>query len=107
MASLEFDRYSAVSSDNNVGIVPFVEIPKSDTDYYTEYKRGLTRLDIISNDYYGSPNYGWMILQANPEVGSMEFSIEDKTILRIPFPLENALTAYKKGIEKYKEFYEK
>ena len=105
MASLEFDRYATLRNDNSVDMVPFVEIPKLDTDYFVEYRRGKNRLDVISNDYYGSPNYGWMILQANPEVGSMEFEIKDKTILRIPFPLENALTAYKKGIEKYKELY--
>lgn len=105
MASLEFDRYATLRNDNSVDMVPFVEIPKLDTDYFVEYRRGKNRLDVISNDYYGSPNYGWMILQANPEAGSMEFEIKDKTILRIPFPLENALTAYKKGIEKYKELY--
>lgn len=102
---MEFDRYETLRNDNMVEMVPFVEIPKLDTDYYVEYRKGQTRLDILSNNYYGNSNYGWLILQANPEAGSMEFSIKDKTILRIPFPLENALTAYTKGIEKYKEYY--
>ena len=105
MASTDFDRYSKLRNDNNIDMVPFVEIPKSDTDYYIEYKRGKTRLDIVSSDYYGSPNYGWVILQANPEVGSVEFRIPDKTMLRIPFPLDNALSAYKDGIDKYKKLY--
>ena len=105
MASLEYDRYSKLRNDNSIEMVPFVEIPKMDSDYYVEYKRGKTRLDILSNEYYGSPNYGWVILQANPECGSMEFNIKDRTVLRIPFPLESALTAYKKGIENYKKYY--
>ena len=105
MASIEYDRYSKLRNDNSIDIVPFVEIPKLDSDYYEEYKRGSTRLDIISNNYYGSPNYGWLILQANPEAGSMEFAIKDRTLLRIPFPLDAALAAYKKGIEDYKKYY--
>lgn len=105
MASLDFDRYSKLRNDSEIEMVPFVEIPKLDTDYYVEYKRGSTRLDIISNEFYGSPNYGWLILQANPEAGSMEFAIKDRTTLRVPFPLENALDAYKKGIDNYKKLY--
>jgi len=107
MAFLEFDRYSKLRNDNSVEIVPFVEIPKLDSDYFIEYKKGVTRLDIVSNDYYGNPNYGWVILQANPEVGSLEFNIKDKTVLRIPFPLDAALSAYKEGIDKYKKYYKK
>ena len=107
MAKKEFDRYSKLRSDNSIEIVPFVEIPKTDADYYINYKKGTTRLDIISNDYYGDPNYGWLILQANPEVGSLEFNIKDNTILRIPFPLDHALSAYKEGIDSYKKLYKK
>lgn len=103
----EFDRYSKLRVDNSIELVPFVEIPKLESDYYVEYKRGITRLDVLSNDYYGNPNYGWLILQANPEVGSLEFNIKDNTILRIPFPLEYALVAYKEGIENYKNLYKK
>ena len=105
MASIEYDRYSKLRKDEKIEMVPFVEIPKSDTDYFIEYQRGKTRLDIVSSEYYGSANYGWLILQANPEVGSMEFRIPDNTILRIPFPLDSALAAYKEGIENYKKYY--
>lgn len=107
MASLEFDRYSKFRKDNSIEMVPFVEIPNLETDYFIEYNKGKTRLDIISNDYYGSPDFGWLILQANPEVGSMEFSIKDKTILRIPFPLETVLSLYKRGVDNYNKLYKK
>ena len=105
MGSLEFDRYSKLRNDGSIDMVPFVEIPKLDTDYYVEYRRGKTRLDIVSNEYYGSPNYGWLILQANPEAGSLEFAIKDRTMLRIPFPLDTAIDAYKKGIDNYNKLY--
>ncbi len=101
----EFDRYSKFRIDNGIEMVPYIEIPAQPTDYFYEYRRGQTRLDTLSNDYYGNPNYGWLILQANPEYGSMEFSIPDLSMLRIPFPLEGALTAYREGIEKYKKYY--
>lgn len=107
MAGTEFDRYSKFRNDNAIELVPFVEIPKSTNDYYFEYKKGVTRLDVVSNEYYGDPNYGWLILQANPEVGSLEFNIPDKTVLRIPFPLEYAISAYKSGVDSYKKLYKK
>ena len=62
-------------------------------------------MDILSNEHYGNPNYGWLIMQANPEYGSMEFEIPDKSVLRIPFPLDAALAAYKEGIDEYKKKY--
>ncbi len=101
----DYDRYSKFRVDGEIKMVPFVEIPKQDSDMYVQYEKGRTRLDIISNDYYGNPNYGWLILQANPDVGSMEFSIKDNTMIRIPFPSDAALTAYKNGIDKYNKYY--
>jgi hypothetical protein len=61
------------------------------------------RMDILSFEYYGDANYGWLILQANPEVGSLEYNIPNDTLIRIPFPLENALGNYIQDIKKYKE----
>lgn len=105
MAAYEYDRYAKFRVDNEIEMVPFVEIPRNDEDFFVVYERGKTRLDLLSNDYYGNPNYGWLILQANPECGSMEFAIKDKTVLRIPFPLESALAAYRDGIDEYKKYY--
>ena len=64
-----------------------------------------TRLDLISYDYYGSADYAWLILQANPQYGSMEFSIPDGVELRIPYPLNVSLDAYQKSIETYNKLY--
>lgn len=97
-------RYDKFIEDGiKMNLVPFIEIKKSPSDYYTYYRAGKTRLDKLSYDYYGNPNYGWLILQANPNVSPLEFNIPNKTLLRIPYPLERAISDYEGGIDKYKE----
>ena len=100
-----YDRYSKFRIDNEIKMVPFIEIPVSDYDQYYEYRKGVTRLDKLSNEYYGCPDYGWLILQANPEYGSMEFAIPDLAQIRIPLPLDGALSAYMEGIDRYNKLY--
>lgn len=98
-----YSRYKSFTTNGTAKIVPFVEIPKKSTDLYDYYTN--TRLDILSDKYYGDANYGWVILQANPEYGSLEFNIPQHTLLRIPFPLENTLSQYERGIENYNNLY--
>jgi hypothetical protein len=105
MAGKYFDRYSKFRIDNSIEMVPFIDIRKKDTDIFTEYVKGQSRLDNISFEYYGDPNYGWLILQANAEYGSMEYNIPDRSILRIPFPLDLTLAEYKQDIDTYKKYY--
>ena len=100
-----FDRYSKFRNDNAIEIVPFIKIRKKDTDILVEYVKGQSRLDLISNEYYNDPNYGWLILQANPEYGSMEYRIPDRSTLRVPFPLDLTLAEYKDDINTYKKLY--
>ena len=57
-------------------------------------------MDNLSYRYYNDPNYGWLILQANPHLPSMEFNIPDGVILRIPYPLTTALKGYEKSVNK-------
>ena len=97
----EFDRYSKFRIDNGIEMVPYIEIPAQPTDYFYEYRRGQTRLDTLSNDYYGNPNYGWLILQANPEFKGFEFSIPDGVELRIPYPLDNAISRYESSVNSW------
>ena len=75
------------------------------TDYYEPYIRGTSRLDLISYDYYGSPDYDWLILMANPSAGNLEFEIPDGTILRIPYPLSVTLELYDREIERHNALY--
>lgn len=89
-----FNRYSKFTRDGQSLIVPFIKIDNSTSDLYITYNRNTMRLDTLSYKYYSDPNYGWLILQANPWYGSMEFSIPDRANLRIPYPLDDALNRY-------------
>ena len=100
-----YNRYSRFSADGEMKLVPFAEIPVKPTDRYEYYRSGLTRLDNLSYKHYKDPNYGWLILQANPEVGGLEFNIIDGTLLRIPYPLDNSILYYENSIKTYKELY--
>ncbi len=100
-----FDRYQFFEQDGNFRIVPGIEIPIKATDKYLFYKRGKTRLDKVSQDYYNSPTFGWLILLANPSVGGLEFEIPDNFLLRIPFPLITTLQDYKRGVDLYNLYY--
>ena len=105
MANLTYDRYSLFRHNGEIDIVPSVTIPVKSTDYYITYKAGFTRLDVVSNDYYGNPNYDWLILCANPEYGSMEFNIPDGAEVRVPYPLDVTLQDYNGAINRYKTLY--
>ena len=100
-----FNRYDKFTKDGRVFRVPFIEIPKKNTDVYITYEVGKTRLDNISYQYYGDANYAWLILQANPEFGSLEFNIPHRSLLRVPYPLESTLTQYNSDIDKYESLY--
>jgi hypothetical protein len=100
-----FDRYQFFEKDGSFRIVPGIEIPIKGSDRYITYKKGRTRLDKISQDYYSTPVFGWLILQANPLLGSVEFEIPDNSTLRIPFPLVSTLQDYKRNVELYSLYY--
>ena len=93
--------------DGTFRIVPGIEIPIKGTDRYYQYKKGKDRLDKLSQEYYGTPVFGWLILQANPLVGSVEFEIADNSFIRIPFPLVVTLQDYKKNVDLYTLYYGK
>lgn len=102
---MSYDRYSQFRNGNSVGLVPFAEIPHNGSDRYEIYRKGQTRLDLLSYQYYDSPDYAWLIMQANPSAGAAEFEIPDATELRIPYPLSAALDGWQKGIEKHRKLY--
>lgn len=100
-----FNRYDYFLEDGEHKIVPGIEIPQKSTDKFINYKKGKDRLDKISQEYYGTPLFSWLILMANPKLGSVEFEIPDNAIVRVPFPLVNSLQDYKKGVELYRLYY--
>lgn len=103
---MSFDRYSQFRKGGTVEIVPFGEIPVKNTDRYEVYRKGQTRLDLLSYQYYNSADYAWLIMQANPQYGSMEYAIPDASEIRIPYPLNTSLDDYQESIEKYRKYYE-
>lgn len=97
----DYNRYSKFTNDGIIHMVPFIEIIVKPSDKYIVYKQNKDRLDRISNEYYGDPNYGWLILQANPQCGGLEFNIKDGSSIRIPYPLEETIEYYIEEINKY------
>lgn len=99
-----YDRYQRFEVNNQAKTVPFINIDKRPTDITQVYKKN-TRLDIISSNVYGSPYYGWIILQANPKFGGLEFNIPEGTELRVPFPLESVLQEYQTKLNRFNTLY--
>ena len=99
------DRYSQFRVNGNVLPVFGIEIPSSSSDKTIVYRRGQTRLDNISNEYYNNPYSGWLIMLANPQFGGLEFTIPDMTVLRVPFPYDSAIGRYITEIKNHKILY--
>jgi hypothetical protein len=98
-----FDRYNMFKSNGKFEIVPFIKIAKKNTDKYVTFERSRMQLDKLSYKFYDTPDFGWLIMQANPEYGSIENFIPDGVTLRIPYPLEDTLNLYLNAITKHKE----
>lgn len=99
MGMAYYDRYKEFRQDGDIEVLPFIPIDRDGSDLYITYDKSKMRFDNLSYKYYGDPNYGWLILQANPQFGGWEFSIPDKVTLRIPYPLQTALTRYERNIK--------
>jgi hypothetical protein len=102
-----FDRYENFRFNGGMKPIPGIKISKEGTDKSVIYKLGDTRLDILSNSYYNSPYYGWLILSANQEYGGLEFLIPDQSQIIIPFPFESGISRYINAINNYNTLYGK
>ena len=90
----DYNRYELVTNDDGtVDQMPFVPIPSTSTDKYVQWIVGKNRLDKLSQRYYATPYYDWLIIYANPEFIT-EFDIPDGATIRIPFPLDRVLGYY-------------
>ena len=105
MSKNYLDRYQYFIEDGNFRIVPGIEIPIKGTDKYVQFRKSIDRLDKLSQEFYDTPLFGWLILQANPLAGSIEFDIPENFYLRIPYPLVTSLQDYKRGVELYNLYY--
>lgn len=102
---MSYDRYKQFRVNGQIQVVPGITIDPKDTDYFETYVLGQSRLDVISNDYYGDANYDWLIMLANPEYGSLEYKIPDGATIRIPYPLSVTLENYNNKILMHKTLY--
>lgn len=101
MPQRDYNRYQILKNgDGTTERMPYVNLPLNQSDKYETWNTEYSRLDKLSQKYYGNPFYDFLILYANGYMS--EFDIDDGQLIRIPFPLtkvkndyETALTAYK------------
>jgi hypothetical protein len=105
MATQYYNRYSNFLVNGEQTVVPYLNLQPKGSDKKYIYRVGQSRLDKISEQYYGSPFFGWLILQANPEFSGSEFEIPDGTVLTIPYPLVTSLQEYKSTLDNYRFYY--
>jgi hypothetical protein len=107
MANQYYNRYQNLIQNGVQTVIPYVKLPAKSTDKVQIYRIGITRLDKVSQTFYGTPFFGWLILQANPEFSGSEINIPDNAILKIPFPLTSSLLDYKSALDNYFLYYGK
>lgn len=105
MARQYYNRYNNFIINGNQTVVPYINLPSKTTDKRYIYKVGQSRLDKISQQYYDSPTFGWLIMLANPMYGGQEWQIPDGAILTIPFPLVASLQDYKNALNTHFFYY--
>jgi hypothetical protein len=105
MALQYFNRYSQFLQNGVQTVVPYINLPSKSSDKIYIYKVGSSRLDKISQQFYGTPFFGWLILLANPMYTGFEFNIPDSAILTIPYPLLSSLQDYKNTLENHFFYY--
>jgi hypothetical protein len=106
MAGREYyNRYNDFIINGQQTIVPYVKMTQKTTDKKYIYRVGQSRLDKVSQQLYGTPYFGWLILIANPLFGGLEWNISDGSVLTIPFPLVASLQDYKGLLKSHFYYY--
>lgn len=86
------DKSSVITS--YVG-VKYPELPYLESDLYVYTTIG-DRLDTLAQQFYGSPEYYWVISSANPELGLNSLYVPEGSQVRIPTNLNNIILGFKK-----------
>ena len=105
MAYKYWNRYSDFLLNGEQTVVSYVQLPSKSSDKNYIYIVGQSRLDKVSQLYYNTPYFGWLIQAANPQYSGDEYSIPDGAVLTIPFPLVASLQDYKNTYENYFFYY--
>ena len=98
-----FDRYEEFKKNGSIKPIPGMTLPITSSDKKVIYKQGKTRLDKLSQEYYGTPYFSWLILLCNPQFGGLEFDIPNNEVIVVPFPLNDALNRYVQAIKVHKK----
>lgn len=110
MVKSYYDRYNRFRQGTQIpsSNIPYIKIPETSTWKFDYYTLGFTRLDVLAEKYYADPNLGWLILSQNRDVfnGGIEFSpINDKIVIKIPFPKDESLAAFSKACDNFRKLY--
>ena len=98
----DYDRYAVLkNNDGTINSMPFISLPANTSDKFEFWRTESSRLDKISQKYYGNPFYDFLILYANNSYVS-EFDIPENALIRIPFPLEKARADYEAILNQFK-----
>ena len=100
-----YNRYDEYITNGDYVMVPYIKLTNKSSDRSVIYKHGKTRLDKLSQQYYDTPYFGWLILQANPQFGGQEWNIPDGTVITIPYPLMTSLEEYKSKVDQHFLYY--
>lgn len=103
--AIYYDRYKQFKVDDDIKPIPGIIIPDGSQDKEILYKLGQTRLDKLSQEYYGNPYHGWLIMAANQQLGGLEWNIPDRTIIRVPFPFKDAIERYQEEVDRHITLY--
>ena len=98
----DYNRYALlINDDGTTDQMPFVDLPINQSDKFEYWNTEFSRLDKLSQKYYGSPFYDFLILCANPMYTS-EFDIADGSLIRIGFPLGKVKADYEAILTQFK-----
>ena len=100
-----YNRYQRLNTIDQIISPPFIKLDEKQTDDMIIYDLNKTRLDKVSQEYYGSPYYGWLILMANPEYRGLEWNITDGQAIRVPLPLEDTIREYETKLNQRLNYY--
>ena len=94
MSQIDYNRYTILKNgDGTTDLMPFVNLPINPSDKYEYWNTEFSRMEKLSQKYYGNPFYDFFILYANSGFIS-EFDIPDGALIRIPFPLNKVKSDY-------------
>jgi hypothetical protein len=103
MSTEYYNRYQKFNFNGKYTPLPFIKIEPKSSDKTVLYRQTQSRMDKLSQEYYGNPYHGWLIMLANPQYGGVEESIPNNEIIRIPFPFKDSLQQYISEVQKYQK----